>query len=345
MIASLVSQPPVADRLVEYLQTRLGVPSLRYAEEPVAITHGWETYIYRFRLEPTLGLPSRFAGRLILRAYSCGHGLTRARHEFAAQEHVLRLGYPAPQPLLLEEDGAWFGGPFLVMDYLPGQTLLDVLLARPWRIYGGPAQMAEMHACLHQLPAADFPRPPGPFLERHLEAMREHIRAHSLVGMRAGLDWLSRHRPDPPQTPRIIHLDFHPVNLLLEQDRCSGILDWNEADVGDRHADVATTIVLIRSAPVELPTALDRLLSLPARPMLRRRYLRGYGRLLPLDRQRLAYYIAWAAFRRLLCWGMWLHATPRITGSKPSSMRYLSADRVNILRECFRDWAGVGVRI
>jgi aminoglycoside phosphotransferase (APT) family kinase protein len=258
---------------------------------------------------------------------------------------MVRLGYPVARPLLLEESCEPFGGPFLLMEWVPGQTLIDLLCDRPWRIWGGPVQMAEMHARLHRLPSAGFPHPPGPFLERRLDEMRELIRAYGINGMRAGFDWLWQHRPELPARPCIIHLDFHPMNLLFEHDACSAILDWNESDVGDPHADVAATVVLLNSAPIDLPSLFHRFLALEARPMLRRRYLRAYRRRMPLDRGKLAYYTAWAAFRRLSTWGIWLHGTPRLTGSKPSSLQYVNADRVNLLRDCFHDWAGIGVRI
>ncbi len=345
MITSPALQSSVAQNLLDYLQDHLGIPEVRFAEEPVQITLGWETYIYRFRLRPTAGLPPEYTDRLILRAYSSVHGLSRARHEFAAQEAMVRLGYPAPRPLLLEERCEPFGGPFLVMEWLPGQTLVELLCDRPWRIWGGPVQMADMHAQLHRLPLDGFPRRVGPFLERRLDEMREHLREHGLNGMVSGFDWLWRHRPEPPPRPCIIHLDFHPVNLLFEHGECRAVLDWNESDVGDPHADVAATVVLINTAPIELPGWWHRLAAWEARPMLRRRYLRAYRRRRPLDRGKLAYYTAWAAFRRLVTWGIWLHGTPHLTGSKLSSLHYVKADRVNLLRDCFHRWAGVGVRI
>ena len=52
---------------------------------------------------------------------------------------------------------------------------------------------------------------------------------------------------------------------MREGKRCSAVFDWSESDVGDRHADVATTLVLLKSAPVEVPNVLHRLSMLPGR--------------------------------------------------------------------------------
>jgi aminoglycoside phosphotransferase (APT) family kinase protein len=345
MIASLVGELSVAAGLLDYLQARLGLSDLEYLEPPTQITVGWEQYIYRFRLRPTAGLPPEFADRLVLRVYSSIEGRPWARQEFAALKAAHALGYPVPRLLALEESGEPFGGPFLLMECVPGHTLLDELTARPWRIWDLPDMLAEAHARLHQLPPDGFPHAPEPFLERRLEEMRATIRDFELYGMRSGLDWLARHRPAPPATPRIIHLDFHPINVLVDEGRFRAVLDWNDSDVGDPHADVAVTLLLIRSAPVDVPALWHRLISPLVRLMLRRRYLRAYRRRLPLDPDRLAYYFAWAAFRRLLRWDMWLHATPRVTGSKPSAMRYLCPEQVNFVRDSFHRWAGVAVRL
>jgi aminoglycoside phosphotransferase (APT) family kinase protein len=345
MIASPTLPQSVAVHLLDYLQDRLAVADLRYVEKPSQVPDGWETYIYRFQLGNSRGLPTRFTRPLILRAYASPDGLPRLRHEYAAQEYMRRQGYPVARPLVLEEDSELFGGPFMIMEQLPGVTLLELMLRRPWRIIGGPAQLADAHARLHRLPVGDFPRPARPLLCRSLEEMRAAIRAHALRGLMPGLDWLHAHRPEPPAEPRILHLDFHPANLIFHEDRCRGVLDWCESDVGDPHADVAATLVLIRSAPVEVPTLRQRLSLWPGRFLLRRWYLRAYRRRLPLDKGKLAYHVAWAALRRLCRWGMYLDAGPEVMGCKASSMRHLSAYRVGVLRRCFCDWAGVAVRL
>ena len=142
---------------------------------------------------------------------------------------------------------------------------------QPWRIMDGPGLLAATHARLHELPAEGFPSPSGFFLTRHLAEMRGVIETYHLGGLEDGLAWLEDHRPDPPPNPCIIHLDFHPLNFLVHNDACSGVLDWCESDVGDRHADVAATLVLMRSAPVELSNWMQWILSFPGRYMLRER--------------------------------------------------------------------------
>jgi aminoglycoside phosphotransferase (APT) family kinase protein len=212
---------------------------------------------------------------------------------------------------------------------------MDDLLWHPWRLIHGPTEMADCHVRLHTLPARGFPDADGPFLERHLHDIAAIIDGQALFGLRRGLDWLWHHRPPEPDVPRILHLDFHPVNLMVQGGNCQGVLDWAEADVGDRHADVATTLVLIWSAPVEMPRLWQRIGKLPAKWVLYRRYHAAYARQLSLDPERLQYYIAWATLRRLCRYGLWLRSGPWITGGKASSLRHLRPDRVAVLCRLF----------
>src|SRR5262245_24877170 len=127
MIANPTSAMAVSEFLEDYLRFRLGVPHLHFLQSPSSATEGWETYIYRFRLGLDEELPEEFRGPLVLRAYSSMSGLPRLRHEVTVQRYMYDLGYPVAQPLLVEEGETPFGGPFMIMEMLPGRTLLDEL--------------------------------------------------------------------------------------------------------------------------------------------------------------------------------------------------------------------------
>lgn len=334
MIAYATEAPSVADGLLDYLRARFAVSDLEYVHRPRQVPNGRETYTFHFQLHSPESIPEDFRGPLILRLYASGNGLDTLRHDYAVQDHMVHLDYPVPKPLLLEEDSALFGGPFMVMQFVAGQNMLDLMFDLPWRILDVPKKMADWHVQLHQLPADGFPTRTGSFLDRKLQELEERIRGHEMGGLAPGLDWLRRHRPSDPAMPSIIHLDFHPMNLLLHNAHHS-VLDWADSDVGDRHADVAATLILIRSAPVEIPYLWQRVLHRAARILLERLYLRFYRYHLPLNRKLLSYYLALSSLRRLSRWGLWLRAGPRITGSKPSSIRFWNKTEANVLESCF----------
>lgn len=344
MIAYVTEAPSVTDGLLDYLRSRLAISDLEYQRSPRQIPNGRETYTFQFQVHSPEATPQDFHGPLILRLYASAHGLETLQHDFAVQDHMTRLGYPVSRPVLLETDSTLFGGPFMIMQFARGQNLLDLMFDLPWRILDVPKKMADWQTTLHTLPARAFPTQAGSFLDRKLAELDERVRRHDLLGLMPGIDWLQRHRPSEPASPSIIHLDFHPMNLMLHETRHT-VLDWADSDVGDRHADVATSLVLVRTVMVEIPYAWQRLLHRAARFLLERLYLRFYRRHLPLDKKRLSYYLALASMRRLSRWGLWLRAGPHITGSKPSSMRFWNAREKLFLERCFFTQSGVPIQL
>jgi aminoglycoside phosphotransferase (APT) family kinase protein len=344
MIVALTEHPP-AEQVLGYLRERLVRPNLDYAEKPEPITDGWETFIERFRLQSADGLAADYRAPLILRCYSCARGLASLQHEFAVLKHMHGLGYPVPRPLFIEEDPHFLGGPFMIQEQVAGSTMLEWMFRRPWHICDAPLRMAIWHDRLHRLPSAGFPHAQPHFLERHLSTLDEHIRNFGLGGLRAGLDWLNRRRPAESTRPSILHMDFHPINVMIDRGRVTAVLDWHEADVGDRCADVAITLLLLKTAPIELPGLWEQVSSIPGRWALHRWYRMAYLKRCPCDPERLRYYLAWASLRRLCRHGMWLAHGPAITGHKPSSIRHLDGARIRALEDSFGRSAGIKVHL
>jgi aminoglycoside phosphotransferase (APT) family kinase protein len=330
----------VADRLLAFL----AVPGLRYRDRPTPLTGGWETYTYGFQFDESPDLPAGLRGPLVLRIYATERGAPRARREFAVQSFAYARGFPTARPILIDEDGEPLGGPFLLMQRLRGRALLEVLQARPWRLWDLPRRMAELHARLHQLPPEGFPDAAADFLDRSLDEIRARVVAYGLDGLRPGLEWLAANRPRRTGVRRPLHLDWHPQNLILCGDTLSAI-DWVEAAVGDRHADVATSLVLMLCCPVPACARWQRPFIPAVRAVLARRYLRAYRRRLPLDETRLTFYAAWAALRRLAGYGRWIAAGPGSNGCKASVLRKLSPAHFRTLCNYFARHSGVEVKL
>jgi aminoglycoside phosphotransferase (APT) family kinase protein len=201
-VSSVLTATTVAPRLLEYLESHLDIRPLRYAERPTFIEEGWETYICRFQLASRITLPKPFTAPLVLRVYANGQGWPRLAHEYEAKEHLRCLGYPVPRPVLIEHDADWFAGPFMIMEALPGRSMLAFMYDWFPAIFYAPAQMAKMHARLHQLPAAGFAHEPGRFLDRRLNALDELLAKFDLAALEPGLTWLKRHKP-PQESPSI----------------------------------------------------------------------------------------------------------------------------------------------
>jgi tRNA A-37 threonylcarbamoyl transferase component Bud32 len=137
-----------------------------------------------------------------------------------------------PVPVVHDVDG-----PSMVLERLAGPTMLEDGLAHPERLFRYARLLADLHARLHELPAPD------------------ELPGH-------GVNAAAR---------RVLHLDLHPGNVLLSQ-RGPVVIDWTIARAGDPGADVARTIVAIRTGTVEAPTRWLRTWTRILRPVFLRTF-------------------------------------------------------------------------
>jgi len=287
--------------LRDHLRRELGLPSLDFAERLVAVTGGFDTQIFAFRLATS---PPDFSGPLILRLLHAHHDPTRALRERATQNALADFGYPAPRVLLATADVTILGGAFLIMQRLAGRPLPKVSIGAMARV------LAELQARLHDLDPVAFLRavtrdglePKSLTFDAHLADLAERASRSGLSGLAPGLEWLARRRPPRPEPRAVCHGDFHPYNLLAADGGVTGVLDWPHAIVADPAFDVATTLVILRLVPMSLAglAAPLRWLANAARPLVVGGYLRHYRRRRPLDREKLAYYEAAACMKALV---------------------------------------------
>jgi len=68
--------------------------------------------------------------------------------------------------------------------------------------------------------------------------------------------WLGRLNPDLPADATgttLLHFDFHPLNVLVENGEISGVIDWTNAAAGDSRFDAARTWAILESIPLVFP--------------------------------------------------------------------------------------------
>lgn len=159
------------------------------------------------------------------------------QREAVIHELAGRYGIPAPEIIAI---GPIPNGTAMVMPLMPGTALTELLLqATPTDATAWGIACGTMLARIHAIPTAaladlDAPSwltwmPPSP------------------VVMRVLGPWLD----DPvrePRTDRLLHLDYHPANLLGDADtlEISAVLDWTNARIGPPIADLARTRSILR---------------------------------------------------------------------------------------------------
>ena len=171
--------------------------------------------------------------------YGPGLVLRRPRvpRSLAAEAEVMRWvvahGYPCPAAIDLVDDG-------LVIARVSGVSMLDDLVAHPWRVRAHATLLADLHGWLHRLPVPPgLPQPFGP-------------------------------------GPTLLHGDLHPGNVLLSPDG-PVVIDWTNAGQGPAGADVAVSWLLMAAGQVEA-SPIERVAVTALRQILVRTFLHVAGR-------------------------------------------------------------------
>lgn len=208
----------------------------------------------------------------VLRVYRRTGAATYAA-EIAALRMAQRTGMTVPAVRLI---GRWQDRPVLLIDWCEGEPVGHVLRQHPWSIWHLGQAFGRAQAHLH-LASATLGFPPS----------EDWIRwggdgDPSLAALLARLN---------TSTPALLHLDYHPLNVLTDGRRITALIDWANAQVGDPRADVARTYSMLM---VEPWTPGPQPLTLTVqRRVLTAAWLRGY-QLLAGPLGDLRPFLAWA---------------------------------------------------
>lgn len=223
-------------------------------------------------MDTTLWRVERGGRAYALRLFKAGEDAVARR-----EERAMRLAVPEVPIPPVRAAGVWVDRPALLIDWCAGQTLLAALRADPRRAWALAQAFGATQARLHAA------APPV--------ALREDGR--SWIDWKAGGAGAlgERLRAVASDEPSILHLDYHPLNVMVDAGRVSGLIDWANVHVGDRRADVARTLTLLLFAPLP-PDGSVRLIRAASR-ILATGWRRGYRSVAgPLGGMALFY--AWA---------------------------------------------------
>jgi aminoglycoside phosphotransferase (APT) family kinase protein len=287
---------PLADRLLNHLRGRLGA-GVGYAEAPAPLSGGFDTTILAFRLG---GAPAAWERPLILRVMTRTDQGPRVLREVAVHAALVEAGFPAPRVLLHETELAPLGLPFLVMERLPGETMWSATAkVGPLAFLAMPRRLAELHVRLHRV-SGDTVRasaralgvdPAVMGVQADVERLHRRITREGLAGLRPAADWLVDHLPAPVQAEVICHGDFHPLNIMVDGGRISGVIDWANVVVGEPAYDVAALRTIAFHVDLGIPAGARGATNL-ARRLMVGRYMSLYRAAAPLETRNLPYYEA-----------------------------------------------------
>ena len=277
----------IAKKLLAYLRDYLKTPDLEYAEPLTQLKGGFETSIYRFRLNAA---PKDVSGSLVLRLYPAYYGSGNAVWESVIQTALAGAEYPVARSHGICKDPDVLGGAFFIMDFMPGH----LMVMEPFeRIPGmlGLAQ-AELHKMAPE-PLMEAMLAAG-FEEQQLYASRRTdwlvSKSETYPWVREAADWLLEHTLPDPDEWVVCHGDFHPLNILVQDGVVTGVLDWAGFAIADPALDVGNTLVLASVPFKHIGPQLGIQVPQEALETFEEPFLAAYQAELPLDHSRLDYY-------------------------------------------------------
>lgn len=319
---------PVPDRLLDYLRATLGA-GLGFESMPAKLSGGFDTTIMAFSLA---GAPPDWQGDLILRLMAHARLAERVRREAATHDALIGAGFAAPRVLRAETDVAPLGRPFLIMQRVAGDNMathIAVRGSRLRRIARAPRVLASAQVQLHGVPGEalrDSARrhsvdPQAFTLEGEVRRLGARITESGLSGLGPGAAWLERHRPPPAEPEVICHGDYHPLNVMMDGESLSGVIDWSQAVIAEPAFDVAATRVILRFPHLGEPRWARAPLRL-ARAVFLRSYTRAYRNARPFDARNLGYFEAMRVLHALAVAGE-TPPSPRDPWNQPHTLAAL----------------------
>jgi len=187
----------------------------------------------------------------VWRIYSGAGSQVKAAREFNSMARLRDAGYPVPGVFLLETDHSPVDRPFVIMEYLPGEVMWEMIDAAS---VDRQAQLIDqfcwLFVQLHDLNWKLFDESlphddPFFFIDRWLDDACGVTRNFPDVDASSFLEWVAARREVfacPRPSPA--HQDFHPGNILVSADDSATVIDWTNFAVTDSRFDLAWTLVL-----------------------------------------------------------------------------------------------------
>jgi aminoglycoside phosphotransferase (APT) family kinase protein len=159
--------------------------------------------------------------------------------EAAIMTAARRAGVPVPRVLASGDADAGLGVPFLVMDFVEGESI-PVRILRDEAFAEARSHLAadcgRLLARIHALPLGELPPLPD---EDRLRTLDEGLHAHFQPNpvFELALRWLDRTRPTPARVG-LVHGDFRNGNLMIDPTGIRAVLDWEGVRAGDPLEDL-----------------------------------------------------------------------------------------------------------
>ena len=198
------------------------------------LTGGVSAQVYALEVAHSSGA----LAQVVVREHAPVESHYTAELEFLLLKALHSLALPVPQPILFDARCTLAATPFVIMAAIPGSSVIPTGEAFEYI-----DEMASQLFRIHQAPIQNLPALPSR-LDPLPEVFEYLPTAAEWGGLKARLGALTD--TGFKGAPCLLHGDYWAQNLLWEQGRITGILDWEDAAIGDPLSDVAGASVELR---------------------------------------------------------------------------------------------------
>lgn len=346
----------IQSRLADYL----GAPLLSLK----VLASGWETTVFEFATGSDSSRVPQMPPRtpLVLRFYQGTFADPKGARENFTIAKLSSAGFCVPKPYTYEPSHEVLGAPFLIMERVPGGPLFatrsfaSAFQTFSLGFFGFVRAQVRLHQMelrksgLDQIPRAYAPEgveAGAPLLDRMLKIIEQRVELGPLPGLKAAHARLAARAAEFRIAPQsLLHLDYHPQNVVVGGMRVNGVIDWVNADIGDRHLDAATTAAILSSSAMEHPRWMrDNLAGNSLRTLFTSLYIPLYHAMAPLDFERFRYCQAVASLLRLSMLGMMRARGAEVVGFRPEAIGEVTPAVVRLLSRYAARKSGAAVRL
>lgn len=208
------------------------------ADRPLTlVATGWDNATYRLGDDLAVRLPRIEAAAALLR-----------KEQEWLPRLAARLPVPVPEPVRVGEPTAGYPWPWSVVRWIPGRSAEREELSP-----SQASQFARFLAALHEPVPDSFPRNEYRGVTLAGAAIGLEERLHRLSTMNTGLAvplltvrerWQRALAAPADNLHTCVHGDLHPKNLVVDEGRLAGVLDWGDLTAGDPAIDLGAAWML-----------------------------------------------------------------------------------------------------
>lgn len=193
---------------------------------------------------------------------------TERSTEFAVLQALAPSALPTPRPRWLDPAGDWLGKPSLIMGREPG--VCDYLILNGELPEKARLNLArELCGLLTRVHEVDWrglglaeiladPGPNGAAVElSNWERVLRQNQLEAYPELELALDWLGARAPTSQRTV-LVHADFKPGNVLMQDGHIVALLDWELAHLGDPLEDLGWVTQPLRAREHLIPGRWER---------------------------------------------------------------------------------------